>query len=421
MHYAALLEAAAKHQAKVAQQQQQAHVSGNAIPQADNNNNNQITQDDSNGNSKKEQQFKLRESPGLNQLSSTLPLPLPPPISTWPPTRQFNSAPLQQPFAGGQQQLHSQLQLRPFHSASAVESASSALRSLAQASIRNQAAAVAAAAAAAAQLEHESSQSHNNAADGAEGSSSDAHSDEDEQMHSESDSDSHSIHGTQQQQQQQRHQPQNRRTGSGAQNGVALRQDSLSLDTGGGSGSTRQPAAKRQRSAQSDPTLHHSSSTQQHTFAAITPLLGGLYSPQSVADASLSHASTDSLAKQRKLVRKDKAKHNESESRRRSRLRLQFLELRSASNCLKKDRFSILAHAIQRFKQLDLTVKQLVSCAVHIAIELHPISLEWCVFVCVCVVIVVLTLEILDSFLFFVCVSCSSKINSIRFSCAAAS
>jgi hypothetical protein len=138
-----------------------------------------------------------------------------------------------------------------------------------------------------------------------------------------------------------------------------------------------QPSAKRQR-AQSGTTVttintnhhhlnnhHHSTlsstyaASQQQSAIAMIDAIQNAISPNSAA-VSMTTAS-DAGGKSRKLVRKDKAKHNESESRRRSRLRLQFLELRSASHCPKKDRFSILAHAIQKFKQLEITVKQLVS------------------------------------------------------------
>ena len=61
----------------------------------------------------------------------------------------------------------------------------------------------------------------------------------------------------------------------------------------------------------------------------------------------------------RKVIRKDKQKHNESESRRRSRLRGQFMELRTAAKCSKKDRFSILNHALERFAYLEERVQQL--------------------------------------------------------------
>ena len=61
----------------------------------------------------------------------------------------------------------------------------------------------------------------------------------------------------------------------------------------------------------------------------------------------------------RKVIRKDKQKHNESESRRRSRLRGQFMELRTAAKCSKKDRFSILNHALERFAYLEERIQQL--------------------------------------------------------------
>ena len=61
----------------------------------------------------------------------------------------------------------------------------------------------------------------------------------------------------------------------------------------------------------------------------------------------------------RKVIRKDKQKHNESESRRRSRLRGQFMELRTAAKCSKKDRFSILNHALDRFAYLEERIGQL--------------------------------------------------------------
>ena len=61
----------------------------------------------------------------------------------------------------------------------------------------------------------------------------------------------------------------------------------------------------------------------------------------------------------RKVIRKDKQKHNESESRRRSRLRGQFMELRTAAKCSKKDRFSILNHALERFAYLEDRIQQL--------------------------------------------------------------
>jgi hypothetical protein len=61
----------------------------------------------------------------------------------------------------------------------------------------------------------------------------------------------------------------------------------------------------------------------------------------------------------RKVIRKDKQKHNESESKRRSRLRKQFMELRDAAHCMKKDRFSILNHALERFGLLEERIAQL--------------------------------------------------------------
>lgn len=53
------------------------------------------------------------------------------------------------------------------------------------------------------------------------------------------------------------------------------------------------------------------------------------------------------------MRRKDKQKHNESESRRRARIAEKFQELKDVSNCPKPDRYHILAHAIDMLRSYE--------------------------------------------------------------------
>ena len=81
--------------------------------------------------------------------------------------------------------------------------------------------------------------------------------------------------------------------------------------------------------------------------------------PSSPAGISLgSSSSQPSDVHKRIRASKNKQKHNESESRRRDRLRTQFNALRNASECDKKDRIAILAAATDRLKQQDVRVRQ---------------------------------------------------------------
>ena len=87
-------------------------------------------------------------------------------------------------------------------------------------------------------------------------------------------------------------------------------------------------------------------------------------SPSSVASLASSPSSPASTSQpgsdvhKRIRATKNKQKHNESESRRRDRLRTQFNALRQASECDKKDRIAILAAATDRLKQQDVRVRQ---------------------------------------------------------------
>jgi len=56
---------------------------------------------------------------------------------------------------------------------------------------------------------------------------------------------------------------------------------------------------------------------------------------------------------------KNKQKHNESEARRRSRLRDKFFELRDAAHVNKKDRFNILTQAISRLQEYEDRIAEL--------------------------------------------------------------
>lgn len=82
--------------------------------------------------------------------------------------------------------------------------------------------------------------------------------------------------------------------------------------------------------------------------------------PSSPASKSLISASSQPSNDVHKRIRatKNKQKHNESESRRRDRLRTQFNALRHAAECDKKDRIAILAAATDRLKQQNVRVRQ---------------------------------------------------------------
>jgi PAS domain S-box-containing protein len=56
---------------------------------------------------------------------------------------------------------------------------------------------------------------------------------------------------------------------------------------------------------------------------------------------------------------KNKAKHNESEAKRRSRLRDKFFELRDAAKVAKKDRYNILTTAISRLQEFEDRIAEL--------------------------------------------------------------
>ena len=73
---------------------------------------------------------------------------------------------------------------------------------------------------------------------------------------------------------------------------------------------------------------------------------------------STSSSSTPHDPHKRIRASKNKQKHNESESRRRDRLRTQFMALRAASECDKKDRIAILSSATERLRAQELRVRQ---------------------------------------------------------------
>ena len=107
------------------------------------------------------------------------------------------------------------------------------------------------------------------------------------------------------------------------------------------------------------PALVTQSSSTSSSPSSSVGSVGSL--PSSPASKSLGSSGSQpggSDVHKRIRATKNKQKHNESESRRRDRLRTQFNALRLASECDKKDRIAILAAATERLKQQDVRVRQ---------------------------------------------------------------
>ena len=104
-------------------------------------------------------------------------------------------------------------------------------------------------------------------------------------------------------------------------------------------------------------SMSHSSSSSSPPSSTVS-VASSPSSPAGKSSSSSSSPPSGSDVHKRIRATKNKQKHNESESRRRDRLRTQFNALRNASECDKKDRIAILAAATERLKQQDARVRQ---------------------------------------------------------------